>query len=215
MSAAAWNGPDALPGPADSAGGGSGGGPLDGQDHSESVNGNWDVSANKVTLCAQPGMPPAIPEDSVIDVLATGMGVGGRVNIRGSQGVRVTAGPPVGLPADSRMTNGVEVAVSDLGTISLARGVLPGPAQQTVDITPAGIRIDAGAMPVMISSLSAITLSVADGVAELRISPEGVTIHALSITLSAQLAASIQGLTSTSITSAANVKITAPLTMIG
>jgi hypothetical protein len=180
------------------------------------VNGSWDVTASKVTLCARPGMPPALPEESVIDVLATGMGVGGRVNVRGSQGVRVTAGPPLlGLPADSTATNGVEVVVSDLGTISLARGIIPGPAQQTIDITPAGIQIDAGALPVTISSLSAITLSVAGGVAELRITPEGVTIHALSITLSAQVTASIQGLTSTSITSAANVKVTAPITMIG
>jgi hypothetical protein len=118
-------------------GGGSGGGPA-ASDHTESIAGRYDLAASSVTLCARPASPPAVPAPSVVNVLATGLGFDGRVNVRGSQGVRVTAGPPPGLPVESDSTNGVEVVVGPTGNLTLQRGLLP--TDQKVEMTPAGIK---------------------------------------------------------------------------
>ncbi len=53
-------------------------------------------------------------------------------------------------------------------------------------MTPTGIKINAGSMPVTIESLTGITLSVAGGVAKIKIGPEGVTIEGLTVRLSAR-----------------------------
>ena len=192
-------------------GGGSGGGAL-GCDRTERVDGTFDLAANRIRLCARPPMPPAVPEQCVVTILATGTGVDGLVDVRGSQGVRVTAGIPVALPTNATSTNGVEIAVGATNNVTIQRGLLP--TDGKIELTPAGITIDAGAMGVTIKSLSSIELSVAGGVSKLRLGPEGVTIDALTIRLSAQLQAQLQGLMTTISATAVN-KVSGAITMIG
>lgn len=202
---------DLLPGEGAILGGGTGGGPG-GKDHEESVDGTYSVRANQVTLVSRPPMPPGIPGPCVVTVLATGLGADGLVDVRGSKGVRVTAGPPPVLPADSASTNGVEIVVGQAGNLTLQRGLLP--TDQKIELTPAGITIDAGAMAVTIKSLSSIELSVAGGLTKLRLGPDGVTIEGVTIRLSATLQAQIQGVVNSISASAIN-KISGPMTMIG
>jgi hypothetical protein len=195
----------------DGHGGGTGGGPEP-SDHVVSIEGNFDVSATNVAISARTPMPPAIPAGSTVSILASGLGTDGRVNVRGSRGVRVTAGPPPGLPTDSTGTNGVEIVVGQTGNLTLQRGLLP--TDQKIELTPAGITIDAGSMAVTIKSLSSIELSVAGGLTKLRLGPDGVTIEGITIRLSATLQAQIQGVVNSISASGIN-KIGGPMTMIG
>jgi hypothetical protein len=195
----------------ESVGGGTGGGPGTG-DQIQSVDGAFTLAASQIYLTARPPLAPGPPTTSVVAILATGTAADGFVDVRGSQGVRVTAGPPPLLPADSVTTNGVEVLVGQAGSLTLHRGLLP--VDQKVELTPAGVTIDAGSMPVTIRSLSSIELSVAGGTTKLRLGPEGVTIEAITIRLSASLQAQVQGVVNTISASGIN-KIGGPMTMIG
>jgi hypothetical protein len=199
------------PGKRDGIGGGTGGGP-EGGGHAESIEGTFDLAANRINLCARPPLPPAVPAKCVVTILSTGTGADGLVDVRGSQGVRVTAGPPPALPTDSSAANGVEVVVGQTGCLTLQRGLLP--SDQKVELTPTGITIDAGAMGVTIKSLSSIELSVAGGLTKLRLGPEGVTVEAVTIKLSATLLAEIKGVMNTISATGIN-KIGGPMTMIG
>jgi len=192
-------------------GGGAGGGPLSGT-QTVATDGEYLISANQVTLSAAPPISPVVPGRSVITLLAAGTGLDGLVDVRGSQGVRVTAGPPPALPAASATTNGVDVVAGPLGSINLERGLLP--VDQKIQMTPTGIKIDAGSMPVEIESLTSITLSVAGGVSRIKIGPEGVTIEGLTLKLSAAVLAEIKG-TMTTVQAAAVNKVSGAVTMIG
>ena len=110
------------------------------------LRGCREVYDPQITLAATPPMPPAIPGRSVITLLAAGLGIDGLVDVRGSQGVRVSAGPPPALPATDATTNGVDVVAGPLGSIKLERGLLP--VDQKIEMTPTGIKINAGTMPV-------------------------------------------------------------------
>jgi len=191
-------------------GAGTGGGPDSGQ----SVLGAYSITANQVALVSRPPLPPAIPGPNVITILAGDLpGMDGMVNVRGSQGVRVTAGPPP-LPATaSESTNGVEIEIGELGKFTLKRGLLP-VIDQKMEITSEGVTLDAGAGKVTIKSLTEITLSVAEGLTKIKLGPDGVTIEALQIKLSAQLQAEIQGLMN-KVTGTAMNQISGGITMIG
>src|SRR5262245_20036488 len=89
--------------------GGGGGGGLDGMDQFQAAEGTYSIAANKIQLMGRPPLPPAVPEPSVITILAAGLGVDGLVNVRGSQGVRVTSGPPPLPETGSSSTNGIEI----------------------------------------------------------------------------------------------------------
>ena len=192
-------------------GGGTGGGPDNGS-RSQSVDGSYAITANQVAIVSRPAMPPAVPGPSVITVMATGMGTDGLVNVRGSQGVRVTAGLPILLPTESTSTTGVEILIDELGKFTLKRGLLP--VDQTMEIASDGIKIDGGTGKVTITSLTEITLSVAEGLTKLTLGPEGVTIEALQIKLSAQVQAQIQALMC-QISGSAMTQISGGITMIG
>ena len=180
--------------------------------HNESFDGHFSIAANQVELLARPPLPPSVPGQSVINILAAGLGIDGLVDIRGSQGVRVTAGPPPLLPASSASTNGVEILAGEIGTVTLQRGLLP--IDQKMEMTPEGITIDAGVGKVTIKSLTQIELSVAEGMTKLTLGPEGVTIQALQINLSATVQAQIQGVIA-QLTGTAMTQISGGITMIG
>jgi hypothetical protein len=191
-------------------GGGSGGG--SGYNHAQSIDGMYSVSANQVELFTRPPMPPAVPGPSVIRLLAAGKGIDGQVYVRGTQGVRITAGPPPLLETASDSTNGVEIMVGELGTFTLKRGLLP--VDQKMEMTQSAISIDAGAGKVTIESMTEITLSVAQGMTKIKLGPDGVTIEALQIKLSAQVQAEIQALMA-KLAGSAMTQISGAVTMIG
>jgi len=160
-------------------GGGIGGGP-DPLEHTESFDGRYSISANQVALLSRPPDPPLAPAPHVITLLASGLGMDGKVNVRGSQGVRITAGPPP-LPAtESDSTNGVEILVGEVQNVTIQRGLLPG-VDQKIEMTPSGITVDGGMTPITIQSLTQITLSVAGGLSTVTLGPEGVTIQGLLV----------------------------------
>jgi len=198
--------------PGDHCNGSGSGGGQDPGNRAQSADRSYTITANQVNLVSRPPLPPAIPGPSVITVLATGMGTDGLVNVRGSQGVRVTAGLPPLLPTESSSTNGVEIVISETGKFTLQRGLLP--VDQTMEMTPEGITIDAGSAKVTIKSLSEITLSVAEGMTKIKLGPDGVTIEALQIKLSAQVQAEIQALMS-KLAGTAMTQISGGITMIG
>lgn len=163
---------------AQGAGSGGGAGPLD---HLKTVDGRFAVAATGVALLSRPAQPPSLPSPNVISLVATDLvGMDGNVDVRGAKGVRVTAGPPMLPPAASPSTNGVEIMVGEMQNITLQRGLLPG-IDQAIEMTPSGITVDAGAMPVTIQSLTQITLSVAGGLSTITLGPEGITIQGLLV----------------------------------
>lgn len=192
-------------------GGGCGGGP-DGPARESTYNGSYAVTAGEISFLARIALPPAVPTRPVVSILAGDLIPDGHVEIRGGMGVRITGGPPPGLPAGSGTTNGVEVAAGPIGTISLKRGLLP--VDQKVELTPAGITINAGSMPVKIESLSEITLSVAGGLSKIRIGPEGITIEGPIVRISGTALTEVKG-TMTTVQATAINKISGALTMIG
>jgi hypothetical protein len=103
----------------------------------------------------------------------------GQVNVRGDQGVRLTAGPPPLPPTDSDSTNGVEIMVGETQNVTIQRGLLP--VDQKIEMTPSGITVDAGMGTVTIQSLTQITLSVAGGLSTITLGPEGVTIQGVLV----------------------------------
>ena len=159
-------------------GGGSGGGP-DSHDHHEDITGTYSIQANQVELLSRPPWPPATPVPCVITVLATGEGTDGRVEVRGSQGVRITTGPPLLPPTTSESTNGVEIVVSEAQNVTIQRGLLP--VDQKIEMTPEGITIDAGVGTLTLKSLTQITLSVAEGLSTITLGPAGIKIQGVLV----------------------------------
>jgi hypothetical protein len=159
------------------SGGGSGGGGLAAlvTENSHSHDGTYSITANKIDLTARPPLPPAPPEPSVIQLVATGMGMDGRVEVRGSQGVRITAGPPPLPPTANQGIDGVEIMTGEMEMITLQRGLIPG-VDQTILMAPELINIDGGAGPVIIESLTEITLAVAGGVSSITLTPAGIIL---------------------------------------
>ncbi len=200
-----------VPGSAN-IGGGTGGGP-DSPTNARSVDGAYSIRANQIFLASRPALPPSTPEPSVVSITAGDLpGMDGRVNVHGAQGVRITAGPPPLPAASSSSTNGVEIEIGELGKFSLKRGLLP--VDQQMEIAQDGVTIDAGVGKVTIKSMTEITLSVAEGMTKIKLGPDGVTIEALQIKLSAQVQAEIQGLMS-KLAGTAMTQISGGITMIG
>jgi len=108
------------------------------------------------------------------------MGVDGKVDVSGTEGVRISAAPLGLVPTDSDSTNGVEIMVGELQNVTIQRGLVPG-VDQKIEMTPSGITVDAGTMPVTIQSLTQITLSVAGGLSTITLGPQGVTIQGVLV----------------------------------
>lgn len=162
-------------------GGGSGGGSQDPGDQTQSVNGGWKIQANQIDLLCRPPLPPAIEGDCIISIAAANvMTMGGRVNVRGLAGVRITAGPPPLPETNSNSTQGVEIEVGEIQNVTIKRGLIDG-VDQKIEMTPTGITVDGGAMPITIQSLTKITLSVAGGLSSIELSPEGITIQGMPL----------------------------------
>jgi hypothetical protein len=185
-------------------GGGSGGGTGNDDDGNklESASSTYQITGNQVVLLSREQVPPPVPPKqsgpSRIVILAAGKLPSfneGNVDIRGSKGVRITAGPPALPPVSpavsSETTDGVEIAVSATQSIKLDRGDPSLPASQSIDLIPGQTSIWGGTeeiiiagtgkiialekdTSVQISSDTKITLAV--GLNSITISQEGITI---------------------------------------
>ncbi len=160
-------------------GAGSGGGPET-VEHSHFFDGTYSVTANQIEVLSRPPLPPAPPGPNMITILAAGLGVDGKVNVRGSQGVRVTSGPPPLPPTASDSVNGVEIIVSEAQNVTVQRGLIPG-VDQKIEMTPGNITIDGGVGTITIQSLTEITLSVAGGMSSITLTPAGITIQGILV----------------------------------
>jgi hypothetical protein len=74
----------------------------------------------------------------------------------------------------------VEIEVGELQKVTIKRGLIDG-VDQTIEMTPSGITVDGGAMPITIQSLTEIKLSVAGGLSSITLGPDGITIMGLPI----------------------------------
>lgn len=161
-------------------GGGSGGG-KDTQDHTHSYDGVWGVKANQIEFLTVAPIPPAEPSDCKITLLASNiLDLSGNVNLHGMAGVRITAGPPPLPETSTGSTQGVEIEVGEIQNVTIKRGLIDG-VDQKIEMTPSGITVDGGAMPITIQSLTKITLSVAGGLSTIELSPEGITIQGMPL----------------------------------
>lgn len=174
--------------------GGTGGG-SNGTPHVEFLDHKYSIAANQVELVARHPLPPLAPGKSTISLLATDnvgpvpTGMEGEVDVRGAKSVRITSGPflpGLGPPAQSDSTDGVEIAVGETQKVTILRGLLPG-VDQKIEMDPGSITIDGGAGSITIQSLTQITLSVAGGVNTITMTPEGITIQGVMITIQGAL----------------------------
>jgi hypothetical protein len=166
-------------------GGGSGGGAPGGPEEGSGIehhDGTYSLIANQIQFLSSPPLPPTVPEPYIISMMAAGMGMDGRVEIGGSQGVRVTAGPPMMPPGSSESTNGAEIVVGELQNITLQRGLIPEVDQQIM-MAPGSIIVDGGAGTIMIKSLTSITLQVAEGLSQISLTPAGIIIQGLLVSI--------------------------------
>jgi hypothetical protein len=169
-----------------SVGAGSGGGsafsgPAQGC-HSDHFDGTYSIAANSVEIASRVPLPPAIPGDFVISLFAAGMGTDGRIEAHGSQGVRITAGPPEMPPASSTATNGAEIMVGELQNITIQRGLIPGVDQQIL-MEPESILVDGGLGTVTIQSMTEVKLQCAGGLSSITLTPAGIIIQGILVAI--------------------------------
>jgi hypothetical protein len=112
----------------------------------------------------------------VITIVSTGMGMDGKVDVRGSQGVRITSGPPMLPPTTDSSTNGVEIIASEAQNVTIQRGLLP-VVDQKIEMTPGAIMVDGGAGTITIQSLTEIKIQVMGGLSSITLTPMGIIIQ--------------------------------------
>ncbi|HVP48618.1 MAG TPA: hypothetical protein VMT32_18620 [Bryobacteraceae bacterium] len=161
-------------------GGGSGGG-TNTRDESRAFDGTYSVTANQIEFTSRAALPPALPDPCAVTILASDLTqMNGNVNLRGLGGVRITAGPPPLPETGSNSTQGVEIEVGEIQNVTIKRGLIDG-VDQKIEMTPSGITVDGGAMPVTIQSLTQIKLSVCGGLSSIILGPDGITIMGLPL----------------------------------
>lgn len=171
----------------ENTGGGAGGGT--GMEESgnilQSADSTFQIAGNQVVLLSRKALPPsAKPGPSVITILAAGsmptFADDGKVDVRGTKGVRITSGPPLMIPLGAsppvadESTNGVEIIVAENQKITIQRGArTPPPFQssfQNIEMTQDGITIQSGASPTSYSKIemkpSSITFECGFGAGE-------------------------------------------------
>jgi len=162
------------------AGAGSGGSPVGVAElvtqYTDNYDGVYALGANRIELMARPPLPPAPPKPSVISLVATGLALDGRVEVRGSQGVRITSGPPMLPPTTSESTNGVEIIASEAQNVTIQRGLIP-MVDQMIQMTPGAIMIDGGVGTITVQSMTEIKIQVAGGVSSITLTPVGIIIQ--------------------------------------
>lgn len=169
-------------------GGGAGGGTgMD--DHGnnlQSASSTYQIAGNQVVLLSRQQIPPpaAAPGPSRIIILAAGnlpAYTDGKVDVRGSQGVRITTGPPVipmvSPPVSADSTAGVEIVVAEPHTITIQRGLTP--AAQKIQLTEDSIVMQCGSLPVspkITMTPDGIILSAGGGLSCITLDADGTVV---------------------------------------
>ena len=160
------------------AGSGSGGG--DDQVTPVFSDGVHSVLSQHIEFIAGGAVEIPPPDASTITLMADVIGTNGQIDIRGSKGVRITTGPPQLPPVNSESTNGIELVASEIQNVTIQRGLIDG-VDQKIEMAPASITIDGGIGPITIQSLTEITLSVAGGLASIKLTPAGIQIQGILV----------------------------------
>src|ERR1700730_2411266 len=140
----------------------------------------YSESANVMALSAQQleGSPlPPVPR-----LFAGGLdsAQNGRVEVHGSQGVRITTGPPKMPSAKNPDINGVEIYTGDANNIRLRRGFTK-ESQQSLYMTQHGITMEAGNGDEGILIESDVNLTLQVGPSSIIMTPAGITIKGLMV----------------------------------
>ena len=159
--------------------GGGSGGDDDSDDRGHQVisaDGTYEIRANQLSLFTWKNVPPSSDNESRITLAAIGGVAGefmddGRIDIRGCKGVRITSGPFLMIPIlnpemSTASTDGIEIEAGESQSITIKRGLLA-EIDQYISLTDNAITIDAGVTG---------TLTLAAGMSQITIGPEGITI---------------------------------------
>jgi len=138
----------------------------------------WLVG-NEIHL--QTGTSTEMPEPYLIEMLAVDSGGdNGRIEMRGSQSVRITSGVPEGSggpPIGDNSTNGIDVMVGDGQNIYVQRGFPPDELVQSIQLMADGnMYIDGGDTgSISITCGKSISISVAGGTS-ITLTPAGIVM---------------------------------------
>lgn len=124
------------------------------------------------------------PDPPVLSLLAGSddASPNGRVEVHGSQGVRVTTGPPQMPPASNKNTKGVQIVTGDTQQIQIIRGFTTA-TSQSIFLTPDGIVMEAGTGIGGIGILSDVMIELKVGKSTITLTPTGIALKGLSITI--------------------------------
>ena len=102
----------------------------------------------------------------------------GSVDVHGSQGVRITSGPPDAPPSENDEINGLEMQAGAQQIIKIMRG-LDDDRDQVIQMTTGLIEIRGGDAAGCVSILAAqeISLQVAGGLSSIVMNKKGITIR--------------------------------------
>jgi hypothetical protein len=167
-----------IPAPFEPSGGGSGGGADDGGKY-EAFDGTYGIAATKIAFVSRVATPPADSADYAVSLVAAGDGTNGKIEVLGTQGVRITASDVGVIKGSATATTGVEILVDDLKNIRLKRGLIPN--EQKIIMDPGEIVVDGGTGTVTVSSLEELKLQV--GPNSITLTPEGITITGLLVNI--------------------------------
>ena len=167
-----------FPAPSETSGGGSGGGADQGGKY-QAFDGTYGIAATKLAFVSRVATPPADSADYAVSLVAAGDGTNGKIELMGTQGVRVTSSSVGVIKGSATSTTGVEILVDDPKNIWLKRGLIPN--QQKIIMDPGEIVVDGTTGTVTISSLEEIKLQV--GPNSITLTPEGITITGVLVNI--------------------------------
>lgn len=164
----------------ETSGGGSGGGSDQGGKY-QAFDGTYGIAATKLAFVSRVATPPADSADYAVSLVAAGDGTDGKIELMGTQGVRITSSGG-DVKGSAEETFGVEIMVDDdsLKNIRIQRGALT-PDRQKLIMAPEQFVLDCGTSTVTVSSLEEIKLQV--GPSSITLTPEGITITGLVVNI--------------------------------
>lgn len=159
-------------------GGGSGGGPGDG-DHTKYYEGWCKTVSTQIGLWAEGGEATGNGLSPLIYLLSGLPGsADGQINAHATQGLRLTVGQlPMAPSSQNKDINGVEIQTGDTQKILITRGMDEDPAQGQMTFDLPGIEINANAGSVNVKSLTMIKLGVAGGMSSITLTPAGIVMQ--------------------------------------
>jgi hypothetical protein len=168
-----------IPAPFEPSGGGSGGGTDQGGKY-QAFDATYGIAATKIAFVSRMATPPADSADYAVSLVAAGDGTDGKIELMGTQGVRITSSAG-DIKGSAEETFGVEILVDDdnLKNIRIQRGLMPD--RQKIIMAPGEFVVDCGTSTVTVRSLEELKLQV--GPNSITLTPEGITITGLVVNI--------------------------------